>query len=75
MDAAVGRTLLFPVYDAISGNGSNLQYHVIGFAGFTLTAWAAQGNNGTITGSFTKVDWTGTGSGTGTGGSTWVGCT
>ena len=58
MDGAIGRTLLFPVYDAISGNGANLAYHVIGFAGFKVTGWTAKGNNATISGSFQKVDWT-----------------
>jgi hypothetical protein len=45
-----------------SGNGANLQYHVIGFAGFNLTGYEFKGNNGEIYGSFTKVDWTGSGS-------------
>jgi hypothetical protein len=61
MDGAIGRTLLFPVYDAISGSGSGLAYHVIGFAGFKVTGWTAKGNNATVSGSFEKVDWTGFG--------------
>jgi Flp pilus assembly protein TadG len=61
MDQEIGHTLLFPVYDQTSGNGANLQYHVIGFAGFTVTGYTFKGNSGTITGSFTKVDWHGTG--------------
>jgi hypothetical protein len=61
MDQMVGHTMLFPVYDATQGNGANLQYHVIGFAGFTITSWAAHGTNATIDGFFTQVDWGGTG--------------
>ena len=61
MNAMVGHTVLFPVYDATQGNGANLQYHIIGFAGFTITSWAAKGTRATITGSFTKVDWGGSG--------------
>ena len=63
MDTRLGDDLLFPVYDTTQGGGSNLQYHVIGFAGFHVTGYAFQGNGGRITGYFTKVDWTGTGSG------------
>ena len=61
MDSEVGQTLLFPVYDQTSGNGSNLQYHVIGWAGFHITAWAPKGTQATITGYFAQVDWGGGG--------------
>jgi hypothetical protein len=61
MDQMIGHTLLFPVYDQTQGNGANLEYHVIGFAGFTVTDYTFKGNSGTITGSFTKVDWGGAG--------------
>ncbi len=63
MDARIGSTMLFPVYDTTQSNGSNLQYHIIGFAGFTITGYNFQGNGGTINGSFTHVDWQGSGSG------------
>ncbi len=53
--------LLFPVYDAVQGNGSNLQYHIIGFAGFVVTSYQFQGNDGWMDGSFVHVDWQGTG--------------
>ncbi len=61
MDAMIGKNLLFPVYDTISGNGANLQYHVIGFAGFNLAGYEFKGNSGSIDGSFVKVDWQGSG--------------
>jgi Flp pilus assembly protein TadG len=61
MDQIIGHTLLFPVYDTTQGNGANLQYHVIGFAGFNITDYTFKGNSGTITGSFVQTDWQGTG--------------
>jgi hypothetical protein len=61
MDQMIGHNLLFPVYDTTQGNGANLQYHVIGFAVFNLTDYAFKGNSGTITGSFVKADWQGSG--------------
>jgi hypothetical protein len=61
MQTTIGKTLLFPVYDTTSGNGANLRYHVIGWAGFTITSYALRGSSGTISGSFTKVDWPGVG--------------
>jgi secretion/DNA translocation related TadE-like protein len=51
--------LLFPVYDTLSGNGANAQYHVIGWVGFHMTAFKARGSSGSITGWFTEVVWDG----------------
>jgi len=62
MNARVDHTMLFPVYDTISGSGTNLKYHVIGWAGFHMTAWLAKGTAALITGYFTHVDWEGSGS-------------
>jgi Flp pilus assembly protein TadG len=62
MDGAVGRTLLFPVYDSTSGEGANLTYHVIGWTGFHISAWTAKGTDAIITGYFDHVDWEGSGS-------------
>jgi Flp pilus assembly protein TadG len=62
MDNAVGRTLLFPVYDSTAGNGANLTYHVIGWTGFHITDWSARGTAAVITGYFDHVDWEGSGS-------------
>lgn len=61
MQTTIGKTLLFPVYDQVSGNGANLRYHVIGWTGFTITSYSLRGSSGTISGSFTKVDWPGVG--------------
>ena len=62
MDAAVGRTLLFPVYDSTSGGGANLRYHITGWTGYHITAWSAKGTSAVITGYFEHVDWEGSGS-------------
>jgi Flp pilus assembly protein TadG len=61
MDSMIGHNLLFPVYNSTSGNGANLTYHVIGFAGFNVQGYSFKGNSGTIDGYFVKVDWEGTG--------------
>lgn len=51
--------LLFPVYDQLSGSGSNAQYHVVGWVGFHVTGMTANGVSGSITGWFTQVIWDG----------------
>jgi Flp pilus assembly protein TadG len=65
LDARLNTDMLFPIYDAIQGNGANLQYHVIGWAAFKPTSYTFHGNSGTISGSFDHVTWSGVG---GTGG-------
>jgi Flp pilus assembly protein TadG len=51
-----GKELLFPVYDILSGGGSNADYHVIAWVGFHLTGEvAANGSTGSITGYFTRI--------------------
>ena len=37
MNNRLDSVLLFPVYDAIRGNGANLEYRVVGWAGFFMT--------------------------------------
>ena len=54
MSIRIGDELMFPVYDNVTGNGSNLQYHVIGWAGFVVTGFSGNGNKGHILGHFTK---------------------
>jgi hypothetical protein len=53
LNARLGTVLLFPVFDTLTGNGSNAQYNIIGWVGFYLTGYTAQGNNATLTGYFT----------------------
>jgi len=51
--------LLFPVYDTLSGSGSNAIYHVVGWVAFHVTGHSASGTSGSITGWFTQVTWDG----------------
>ena len=62
MNFILGKELLFPLYDSVSGNGSNLTYHVIGWVGFTVTSFSGNGSKGTVTGSFQRVIWDAIGS-------------
>ena len=59
MQARYGTDLLFPVYDQLVDQGSNAEYHVIGWAAFHLTLAQADGTSGTLSGYFTKVIWEG----------------
>ena len=67
--------LLFPVYDTLTGSGSNAEYHIIGWVGFHLEsddsggAVSGGGVSGSITGWFTQVIWDGIASSTSTPGS------
>jgi putative Flp pilus-assembly TadE/G-like protein len=57
--AVVGRLntdLLFPVYDTLTGTGSNAEYHVIGWVGFHIMSEInGGGGSGSITGYFTEM--------------------
>jgi Putative Flp pilus-assembly TadE/G-like len=55
----IGQELLFPVYRAIQGQGTNLQYQVVGWVGFHLTSFKGNGNKGTLDGWFTRIIWEG----------------
>ena len=59
MQARYGTDLLFPVYDQLINQGSNAEYHIIGWAGFHLTDAQADGTSGTLSGYFTQVIWDG----------------
>jgi Flp pilus assembly protein TadG len=50
----IGTVLLFPVFDTLTGTGSNAQYNIVGWVGFYLESYDVQGNNATLTGYFTK---------------------
>ena len=51
--------LLFPVYDTLSGSGSNAIYHVVGWVAFHVTGHTANGSSGSITGWFERIVWDG----------------
>lgn len=59
LQSRYGSDLLFPVYDSITGNGSNASYHIIGWVSFHITLAQASGNDGTLTGYFDRVIWDG----------------
>ena len=59
INARIGTEMLFPVYDHTIRTGANLEYHVVGWVGFVVSAFTAQGNGGTVQGHFTSVTWEG----------------
>ena len=60
LQARIGTELLFPVYDTLTGNGSNASYHVIAWVGFHLLPGSTfDGSTGTLVGYFTRVVWQG----------------
>jgi hypothetical protein len=59
MQARYGTDLLFPVYDTLIAEGSNAEYHILGWAGFHLTRASAGGSDGSLEGYFTQVIWQG----------------
>lgn len=59
MQGRYGTDLLFPVYDTLVDQGSNAEYHILGWASFHLTLAQASGSNGTLNGYFTQVIWQG----------------
>jgi Flp pilus assembly protein TadG len=59
MTDRLGTEMLFPVYDTLTGNGANAKYNIIGWVGFFVTGVDKQGNNGNVSGYFTRVIWTG----------------
>jgi hypothetical protein len=54
MSVSVGQVLLFPIYKTIVGPGSNAQYDVIGWVGFYVTGFDANGSGGAVYGYFTR---------------------
>src|SRR5205823_8514392 len=68
MNLRLNTEMLFPVYDTLTGQGSNAEYHVIGWVGFHIESVDAQGTNGSLTGWFTEVIWDGLAATTPTGG-------
>ena len=49
LNARIGTDLLFPVYDTLTGQGSNATYHVIAWVGFHLLPGSSiSGNSGTL---------------------------
>ncbi len=59
LNVRIGDELLFPVYDKSKGGGANFEYNVIGWVGFVVTGFKAQGNKGTVSGYFVSMIWEG----------------
>lgn len=60
LQARIGTELLFPVYDTLTGQGSNASYHVIAWVGFHLLPGSSfNGSTGNLVGYFTRVIWEG----------------
>lgn len=55
----LGTDLLFPVYDSLTGTGSNAEYEVMGWVAFHLMSFDTSGNTGSLSGWFTKAIWAG----------------
>jgi Putative Flp pilus-assembly TadE/G-like len=56
----VGEEVLFPIYNPpIRRGGSNAEYDIIGWIGFTITSFDNRGSSGWVRGSFTRVVWEG----------------
>jgi Flp pilus assembly protein TadG len=39
LESLKGTTVLVPIYDRVRGTGTNAEYHIFAFAGFTITGW------------------------------------
>lgn len=59
LDVRIGDELLFPVYRATKAQGANFEYEVVGWVGFTVTGYSAQGSKGRVEGRFVRVIWEG----------------
>src|ERR671934_129891 len=55
----IGDNVLFPIYDTLTGSGSNAVFHVVGWVGFHITSYHAGGSTGGVRGWFTSVIWRG----------------
>lgn len=68
LNAKLGGDLLFPVYDGLTGQGSNAPYNIVGWVAFHLDCVGQQnggacvadrGSQSYLTGHFTRVIWDG----------------
>jgi Flp pilus assembly protein TadG len=59
MQVRIGDVMLFPIYTDTRAQGANFQYYVVGWAGFRVTGFTAQGNSGKVMGHFESVIWEG----------------
>jgi hypothetical protein len=52
-------TLLFPIYQTLTGTGDNAEYKIVGWVAFHITGMNLAGNNEKIRGWFEEVIWDG----------------
>jgi Putative Flp pilus-assembly TadE/G-like len=52
-------TLLFPIYQTLTGTGDNAEYKIVGWVAFHITGMNLAGNNEKIKGWFEEVIWDG----------------
>ncbi|RME47936.1 MAG: hypothetical protein D6791_04590 [Chloroflexi bacterium] len=52
IDKWVGKHVTIPLYDEVTGNGSNTEYHICGFGEFIITDYDFTGNSKWIKGQF-----------------------
>jgi hypothetical protein len=55
MQSRVGDTVVLPVYDTVTGSGTNVTYHVIGWVALTITGFDLSGDSGSLYGSFHRL--------------------
>jgi hypothetical protein len=54
LQSLIGKEVLFPVYRLLTGPGANAKYDIIGWVGFYIRSYTADGSNGTLTGEFSR---------------------
>jgi Flp pilus assembly protein TadG len=54
LDSVRNKEVLFPVYRLLQGPGANARYDIIGWIGFYIRSYTADGSNGTLTGEFSR---------------------
>jgi len=54
LDSVRDKEVLFPVYRLLTGPGANARYDIIGWVGFYIRSYTADGSNGTLTGEFSR---------------------
>jgi Flp pilus assembly protein TadG len=63
LDTWIGQTVTIPLYDVVTGNGSNVQYRVCSFAEFILLEYNFSGSSKWVRGQFSRTVQRGGGAG------------
>jgi hypothetical protein len=54
LDSVLNKEVLFPVYRLLTGPGANARYDIIGWVGFYIRSYSANGSSGSLTGEFSR---------------------